>query len=86
MPVNSAERPGSSQGRGGNTQKEQSSLSNRGPSLLVEQSTEGRQPFKKQPNRIQNANPTAEALNILEEVLSTVNPNLAECEIVRIIS
>ena len=62
MPIHRAEMPGSSQGRGGHTLQEQKSLFNRGPSLLVKQSAEGRQPFEKQSNLIHHANTTAEAL------------------------
>ena len=71
MPINSAEMPGSSQRRSGHTQQEHKSVSNKGLQPLA-------QPY--------HADPTAEALYILEEVMSSTQPNLAECEIIRIIA
>ena len=92
MPINSAQKLGSSQQRGGHTQQEQTE----GRQPLVQSyhadptaealSAEVRQPVKKQLKLTSHANQTAKALNVLEEVMSSVDPNLAECEIIRIIS
>ena len=59
MHVNSAEMPGSSHGRGGNTQQEQD---------------------------FNFTDPTAEAMHILEKIMFSTQPSLADCEIIRLIS
>ena len=79
MPVNSAQRPGSSQGRGGNTRQEQTNKSYLSEKLQHDDSA-----LKEQIGR--NLEVGADVRGILENVMLTIDPNLTEKNVIDLIS